>query len=522
MRISVGLSNINIILLSLAVASCDLTSSSRPGYDEMAEIIQVSEISQEMAKVRDYVPLYANIAHRGTTYWAPEETEASWRWAREMGSDYLEGDLQCSKDGIVLAVHDNTFKRTSDVASVFSDKFSEVRTIFYRSFRNPDGSQHFSESDVQAQVSADMQYGNAYNARDYYYAEILMLDAGSWFNKANPDRARSKFESDGKALDKTLEAGQIIYCNGQYISALNDMISFAEGKTLARDSEGRRLLSYKIRPGFESMTLKQIRERTDSQRGTKVDGQHYDASPRYMDFVEYDFNNAYISDDIDSGHRPGIYIEFKESSLQPSDIEARVYNTLNERGWNIMTSPSSDKRFYINGKVNVGNTNGKVVLQTFRIEAVERVESLFKGKVPMCYLVDDEPPKDWDPDHYFDTPEDAVRLIDYVLEHKCHIIGPSVAGEPNNYPNRYNHWQMRLVRRAGMLNHPWSIDSESQMETTMDAMFTNRSNMTLKWLIDKGLRCNGKIPHPFYDGLVYDNSQAPSSVPDPQLILDKL
>ena len=47
-----------------------------------------------MAVVRDYVPLYAVIAHRGFTYWAPEETESAWRWAREMGVDYLESDLQ--------------------------------------------------------------------------------------------------------------------------------------------------------------------------------------------------------------------------------------------------------------------------------------------------------------------------------------------------------------------------------------------------------------------------------------------
>ena len=57
------------------------------------------QISPEMAKVRDYVPLYACVAHRGSTYWAPEETEAAWRWARNMGADYLESDLQVTKCG---------------------------------------------------------------------------------------------------------------------------------------------------------------------------------------------------------------------------------------------------------------------------------------------------------------------------------------------------------------------------------------------------------------------------------------
>ena len=45
--------------------------------------VEVNTISAEMAKVRDYVPPYAVMAHRGSTFWAPEETESAWRWARE-------------------------------------------------------------------------------------------------------------------------------------------------------------------------------------------------------------------------------------------------------------------------------------------------------------------------------------------------------------------------------------------------------------------------------------------------------
>ena len=68
-----------------------------------AKRTDVQQISPEMAKVRDYVPLYACVAHRGSTYWAPEETEAAWRWARNMGADYLESDLQVTKDGVTVA-----------------------------------------------------------------------------------------------------------------------------------------------------------------------------------------------------------------------------------------------------------------------------------------------------------------------------------------------------------------------------------------------------------------------------------
>lgn len=474
-----------------ALASCgkDDTLTEEETYESVADTISVNCLSDEMAAVRDYVPAHANIAHRGTTYWAPEETEISWRWARHMGTDYLEGDIQCSKDAILLVVHDNDFSRTTDISAVFGSSFpSAVRRLFYRSFRNADGTQHFSDEDIEQQVMADSLLGVNQNARDYYYAEMLMLDAGKWFNEANPDMARDAFASDASALKKTMETGCIVFSNGQYVSTLCDLIAFASGKILKRDDDGRRILTYSIRPGFENMSLRQIRERTESQRGTTVNGIHFNADSRYMDFVSYSFADAYVDDDVPCGHRPGIYIEFKRSTVQPLDIEARTYLQLDSCGWNIITKPSGESEFYRDGCVNVGNTNGKVILQTFRLEAVERVEKVFKGKVPMCYLVDEVPPVDWDPDNYFDDPYGAASVLNYAISHKCHIVGPTVDGEPNNYPNRCHSWQVKLIRRAGMLCHPWSIDNPDQMKTTMDGIFTNRTEMTLQWLIDNGLR----------------------------------
>ena len=45
--------------------------------NDKSDEADVQTISEEMAVVRDYVPLYAVIAHRGSTYWAPEETESA-------------------------------------------------------------------------------------------------------------------------------------------------------------------------------------------------------------------------------------------------------------------------------------------------------------------------------------------------------------------------------------------------------------------------------------------------------------
>ena len=64
------------------------------------------------------------IAHRGTTYWAPEETEPAFRWARNIGADYLELDLQLTKDNFLVAFHDTNLKRTTNITTVFPNRKS--------------------------------------------------------------------------------------------------------------------------------------------------------------------------------------------------------------------------------------------------------------------------------------------------------------------------------------------------------------------------------------------------------------
>ena len=119
--------------LALSVTMVTFTSCEHQEFTnekEDAKRVEVQTISPDMAKVRDYVPLYAVIAHRGSTFWAPEETEAAWRWARNMGADYLESDLQASKDCVVLANHDDNLSRTTNVENVFSEYVPSSRKDF--------------------------------------------------------------------------------------------------------------------------------------------------------------------------------------------------------------------------------------------------------------------------------------------------------------------------------------------------------------------------------------------------------
>ncbi|MHC8331808.1 glycerophosphodiester phosphodiesterase [Pseudomonas sp. LB3P25] len=127
-----------------------------------------SEPSSTALATRMGIPHPAVIAHRGASFDAPESTAAAYKLARDLGADYLEMDLQRSKDGVLFALHDNNLQRTTDVASKFPERKDRP-------------------------------------ANEFTLAELKTLDAGSWFNTAYPDRARPSY-----AVLKILTLDEII------------------------------------------------------------------------------------------------------------------------------------------------------------------------------------------------------------------------------------------------------------------------------------------------------------------------
>ena len=57
------------------------------------------------------------IAHRGASGERPEHTLASYRLAIELGADFIEPDLVLTKDGVLVARHENEISETTDVAA---------------------------------------------------------------------------------------------------------------------------------------------------------------------------------------------------------------------------------------------------------------------------------------------------------------------------------------------------------------------------------------------------------------------
>jgi glycerophosphoryl diester phosphodiesterase len=66
------------------------------------------------------------IAHRGASGYRPEHTIASYTLGIEQGADYIEPDLVLTKDGVLVARHENEIGGTTDVAA--HPEFASRRT----------------------------------------------------------------------------------------------------------------------------------------------------------------------------------------------------------------------------------------------------------------------------------------------------------------------------------------------------------------------------------------------------------
>ena len=62
------------------------------------------------------------IGHRGAPGYRPEHTIASYTLAIDLGVDFIEPDLVATKDGVLIARHENEISGTTDVAQKFPER----------------------------------------------------------------------------------------------------------------------------------------------------------------------------------------------------------------------------------------------------------------------------------------------------------------------------------------------------------------------------------------------------------------
>src|SRR5690606_3846906 len=66
-------------------------------------------------------PHFGIIGHRGVSQIAPENTLAAFRAARATGLNWIEFDVQLSKDGELVVIHDDLLDRTTDGKGLVQD-----------------------------------------------------------------------------------------------------------------------------------------------------------------------------------------------------------------------------------------------------------------------------------------------------------------------------------------------------------------------------------------------------------------
>ena len=96
------------------------------------------------------------VAHRGASAYAPENTVPAFRLAADQGADFVEFDLQLTKDRQIVCLHDNSLERTTDVEQLFPDRFRKT--------------------------GEGAQAAPRWMLEDFTLAEIKRLDAGTWFD----------------------------------------------------------------------------------------------------------------------------------------------------------------------------------------------------------------------------------------------------------------------------------------------------------------------------------------------------
>ncbi len=76
--------------------------------------VQAGEATMNAATLSGEAPVI--IAHRGASGERPEHTLAAYQLAIDQGADFIEPDLVLTKDGVLLARHENEISQTTDVA----------------------------------------------------------------------------------------------------------------------------------------------------------------------------------------------------------------------------------------------------------------------------------------------------------------------------------------------------------------------------------------------------------------------
>lgn len=192
------------------------------------------------------------IAHRGASGYRPEHTLEAYEMAIGMGADFIEPDLVSTKDGVLIARHENEISETTDVAE--RPEFASRRATKRIDGREVTGwfSEDFTLAEIKTLRARErLPFRNQeFNGRFEVptFQEVL-------------DLARRKSAEAGRTIGVYPETKKPTYFRSIGLPLEEPLLKALEAAGYSGKSEGRGAAVYI--QSFETGNLKELRKRTD-------------------------------------------------------------------------------------------------------------------------------------------------------------------------------------------------------------------------------------------------------------------
>lgn len=152
-------------------------------------------------------------AHRGASAYAPENTMAAFELAGKMGADGMELDVQFTRDGKLIVLHDDRLDRTTGCKGLAMDHdFDEIRSL--------DAGSHFSKDFAGEKIPLLEE------VLEYLMKTDMMLNIEI---KTYPPRYTKRLAEETLAAIRKYKAEERIWISSFDHRSLNDFNNLGSG-----------------------------------------------------------------------------------------------------------------------------------------------------------------------------------------------------------------------------------------------------------------------------------------------------
>ncbi|MCM3586684.1 glycerophosphodiester phosphodiesterase [Mesobacillus maritimus] len=131
----------------------------------------------DVAMAKEKYKEIVNVSHRGASGLAPEHTLVAYKMGEKMHGDYIEVDLQMTKDGHLIAMHDERVDRTTDGTGLVKDMtLEEIKELDAGTWFNETYTQYANPNFEDLQVPTLEEVFQTFGKNKSYYIETKSPD----------------------------------------------------------------------------------------------------------------------------------------------------------------------------------------------------------------------------------------------------------------------------------------------------------------------------------------------------------